>query len=70
MKQPRTILGQNILKLRSQGFTYGKIVDELKCPISTVSYYCGQRQKEKATNRNKKNKKSYYEYQQHILIHR
>jgi CRISPR/Cas system Type II protein with McrA/HNH and RuvC-like nuclease domain len=58
MKQPRTILGQNILKLRSQGFTYGKIVDELKCPISTVSYYCGQGQKEKAVNRSKKNKKS------------
>ena len=58
MKQPRTILGQNILKLRSQGFTYGRIVDELKCPISTVSYYCGQGQKEKAANRNKKNKKS------------
>jgi CRISPR/Cas system Type II protein with McrA/HNH and RuvC-like nuclease domain len=58
MKQARTILGQNILKLRGQGYTYGRISEELKCPISTVSYYCGDNQKEKALNRNKKNKKS------------
>jgi CRISPR/Cas system Type II protein with McrA/HNH and RuvC-like nuclease domain len=58
MKQARTILGQNILELRSKGYTYGQIVDELKCPVSTVSYYCGKDQKIKSYNRSKKNKKT------------
>jgi CRISPR/Cas system Type II protein with McrA/HNH and RuvC-like nuclease domain len=58
MIKARTILGQSILQLRAKGYTYGQIVEELKCPVSTVSYYCGNNQKEKTVNRSKKNKKS------------
>ncbi len=58
MSQPRTIIGQNILKLRSKGYTYGQIVKELDCAIATVAYYCGKDQKKKSYDRGKKNKRT------------
>lgn len=58
MRQPRTIIGQNILKLRSKGYTYGQIVEELGCAIATVGYYCGKDQKKKSYDRSKKNKRT------------
>jgi len=57
-KEPRTLLGKQILDLRNKKYTYGQIVNELKCPVSTVAYYCGENQKEKTFIRNKKNRKS------------
>ena len=42
---------ENILKLRSEGKTYNEIVDILKCSKSTVSYHCGEGQKEKNRKR-------------------
>lgn len=41
----------DILKLRSEGKTYNEIVKILGCSKSTVSYHCGDNQKEKTTNR-------------------
>lgn len=71
MSQPRTIIGQDILKLRSKGYTYNQIINELNCSKSAVSYYCGKNQKEKTRKRSFQNKKSpilkklggfYYDY--------
>jgi len=53
-------LGKKILELREQGKSYNKIVSELKCSKSTVSYYCGDGQKEKSKKRINKNKKNDY----------
>lgn len=41
-----------ILKLRSEGKTYNEIVKILSCSKSTVSYHCGNGQKEKTIGRN------------------
>jgi len=40
-----------ILKLRSEGMAYNKIVEVLGCSKSLVSYYCGCDQKEKTLKR-------------------
>lgn len=45
---------KEILKLREQGKTYNEIVSILGCSKSTVSYHCGENQKEKTLERNKK----------------
>lgn len=37
-----TDLKTNILKLRRKGYSYSKIVKELNCSISTVSYHCSK----------------------------
>lgn len=50
----KTILGERILKLRGQGKTYKQIVEELNCCKATVSYYCGDDQKNKERERSKK----------------
>ena len=42
---------EDILKLRKEGKTYSEIKKELNCSISTISYYCGEGQKEKAYER-------------------
>lgn len=47
---------QEILKLRQKGLTYNQIVKRIGCSKSTVSYYCGDNQKEKTAQR-KKNKR-------------
>lgn len=36
-----------ILELKEQGKTYREIQQELGCSLSTISYYCGNNQKEK-----------------------
>jgi hypothetical protein len=43
-----------ILKLRQEGKTYNEIKKILGCSKSTISYYCGEGQKEKLKNRRKK----------------
>lgn len=45
-----------ILRLRAEGFSYNKIVDILGCSKSTVSFHCGEGQKEKYQNRQVKNR--------------
>lgn len=42
---------EKILKLRGEGKTYSEIKKELNCSMSTISYYCGKGQKEKAYER-------------------
>ena len=43
-----------ILKLREEGKTYDEIVNIIGCSKSTVSYHCGEGQKEKNINRTRK----------------
>lgn len=38
---------EQILKLRSEGKTYTEIKEILKCSKGTISFYCGEGQKEK-----------------------
>lgn len=45
---------EQILKLRSEGKTYNEIKNLLKCSKSTISYYCGENQKTKTQERQKK----------------
>ena len=45
---------EQILKLRNEGKTYSEIKKILGCPKSTISYYCGNEQKEKTKNRIRK----------------
>ena len=49
-----TELGNKIIELKKEGYTYNKIMKELDCSKSTISYYLGDNQKEKTLNRNKK----------------
>lgn len=44
---------EQILKLRTEGNTYNEIVAIVKCSKSTVSYYCGEGQKEKTLQNTK-----------------
>lgn len=48
---------EKILRLRGEGKTYLEISKELSCAKSTVSYYCGEGQKEKCSIRQRKNRK-------------
>jgi 5-methylcytosine-specific restriction endonuclease McrA len=48
---------ESILRLRKQGKTYNEIKSLLGCSKSTISYYCGEGQKEKSKNRLSKNRK-------------
>jgi predicted transcriptional regulator len=45
---------EKILELRNQGKSYSQIVEILGCSKSTISYYCGDNQKEKNKERTKK----------------
>jgi CRISPR/Cas system Type II protein with McrA/HNH and RuvC-like nuclease domain len=47
---------EKILKLRLDGKSYSEIKNILGCSKSTISYYCGDGQKEKNYNRTKKNR--------------
>jgi len=49
---------EQILKLRNEGKSYREIQKILNCSKSTISYYCGNGQKEKTILRNKNNKKT------------
>lgn len=48
----------DILKLRNEGKSYNEIKKILGCSKSTISYYCGEGQKEKNYLRVKKNRKN------------
>lgn len=49
---------EKILKLRSEGKTYNQIQNLLNCSKSTISYYCGENQKEKTKKRTQKRRKN------------
>ena len=49
---------ESILKLREEGKTYNEIKKLLNCSKSTISYYCGDDQKEKTKNRTKKRREN------------
>jgi len=49
-----TELGNKIIELKKEVYSYNKIIKELNCSKSTISYYLGDNQKEKALKRNKK----------------
>lgn len=51
-----TELGNKIIELKKEGYTYNKIIKELNCSKSTISYYLGDNQKEKTKKRSIKNK--------------
>ncbi len=46
----------NILELRSKGYSYKQIKDELKCSKGTIAHHCGKGQKEKTQLRKQKSK--------------
>jgi CRISPR/Cas system Type II protein with McrA/HNH and RuvC-like nuclease domain len=50
-------IGEEIKKLRSEGKSYNQIKEILNCSKSTISYHLGDNQKEKAYERNKKQRK-------------
>jgi len=45
---------EKILELRNEGKSYREIQKILGCSKSTISYHCGNGQKEKTKNRTKK----------------
>lgn len=45
-----------ILELRAEGKTYSEIKKELGCSKATISYHCGNNQKEKTNKRNRDNR--------------
>lgn len=47
---------EKILKLRSQGKTYNEIKKTLGCSKGLISYHCGEGQKKKTVDRNRKNR--------------
>lgn len=49
---------KDILKLREEGKTYNQIQDILGCSRSTISYHCGEGQKEKTKIRNVKSRRN------------
>jgi orotate phosphoribosyltransferase-like protein len=49
-------LGQKIIDLRKQGFSYTEIAKKLNCSKSTVSYHCRQSSRDKTKERGIKNK--------------
>ena len=42
---------ERILQLKEQGKTYREIKEIIGCSLSTISYYCGENQKEKVLER-------------------
>lgn len=52
-----------ILELREQGYSYRQIQSKLGCSKGTISYHCGENQKEKHTERRITNRKK-----QHPLV--
>lgn len=47
---------EQILELRNQGKTYREIRNILNCSLATISYHCGNNQKEKTLERSRKNR--------------
>lgn len=58
---------EEILKLREEGKTYNEIKLILGCSKGTISYYCGNGQKEKTKKEGLKDEKIYYNKNQIIL---
>lgn len=48
---------ENILQLRSEGYSYNQIALNLGCSKATISFHCGKGQKVKVKARNEKRKK-------------
>src|ERR1035438_9982250 len=48
---------EKIMQLRAEGLSYNAIVKEVGCAKSTVCYYCGDRQREKITERTRQYRK-------------
>jgi 5-methylcytosine-specific restriction endonuclease McrA len=49
---------EQILELRKQGLTYNQICNKVGCSKATVSYHCGEGQKEKNRKRTQNRRKS------------
>lgn len=49
---------EQILELRAQGKTYDEIVEIIGCSKGTISYHCGEGQKEKTNKRKIKSRKN------------
>ena len=49
---------EEILKLRESGKSYNQIKNIVKCSKGTISYYCGNNQKEKTLARTKRQRKT------------
>jgi CRISPR/Cas system Type II protein with McrA/HNH and RuvC-like nuclease domain len=54
----KKLMKEQILKLREGGKTYNEIMKILGCSKSTISYYCGENQKEKSKNRRNKRREN------------
>lgn len=50
-------LREKILELKTKGYSYQQIHKTLNCSKSTISYYLGENQKQKALDRSKKQRK-------------
>lgn len=48
------LIKEKILELRSKGYNYNQIKKEVGCSKGTISYHCGEGQKEKTKSRVKK----------------
>jgi 5-methylcytosine-specific restriction endonuclease McrA len=53
----KTKIKDKIIELRNLGFSYDKIMEEIGCSKGTISYHCGEGQKEKYRIRRIKNRK-------------
>ena len=49
---------EDILRLRAEGMTYSQIKNLLNCSSSTISYHCGQGQREKTLDRQRRSRKT------------
>lgn len=49
---------EKILELRALGYSYNRIVEELGCSKGTIAYHCGEGQKQKSLERQRKNRKT------------
>lgn len=49
---------EKIIELRDQGLSYKEIKKILGCSLGTISYHCGENQKDKTKKRNQKNQLS------------
>lgn len=60
-----------ILHLRDLGYSYNEIAKELKCSKGTISYHCGNGQKQKYENRRKQHRNNNpLNYKISFFIHR
>jgi len=55
-----------ILRLRSEGLSYREIEKRVGCCRGTISYYCGEGQKEKSRNRQRTNRAKRHPFQSKV----